>query len=257
MSEFGKKAAFSLGFRLSRAGMIVVSGGAIGTDTAAHKGVLSADGITVLVLACGTECNYLKENDKLREDIKKGGCIVSEYTPFTRPSKYRFPVRNRIMSGLTLGTVVVEAGVKSGGLITAKTAAEEGRDVFVIPGNPSLDTYKGSNNLFREGAKPLIDTSDIFNEYLPAYAEFLDIEKAYSKKDAIKRKKEIKQCEKNLKETLSNEAKIVYNYLDKQIFSIDDLSATTLSPDLILSALTELELEGLIEPVAGGQYKIK
>lgn len=256
-TDYGKKAAFSLGYRLSRAGMIVVSGGAKGCDAAAHKGVLSAEGITALLLGCGILCNYLPENKPLREEVAKSGCLISEYPPLARPSRISFPIRNRIMSGLTLGTVVVEGREGSGAIITAKAAAEEGRDVFVIPGNPSVNEYKGSNNLLREGAKPLLDCSDIFGEYLPSYPEYLDIERAYSKKDGIKTKKEIKKYEKNLKETLSNEAKIVYNYLDKQIFSIDDLSATNLSSDLILSALTELELENLIEPVVGGQYKIK
>lgn len=255
-SEYGKKAAFSLGYRLSRAGMIVVSGGAIGSDAAAHKGVFAADGKTVVVLGCGIDADYLPENKPLRDETLKNGCLISEYPPLTNATRLSFPIRNRIMSGLTLGTIVIEAPKKSGALITAKCAAEQGRDVFVIPGNPSQEEYKGSNDLLRDGAKPLIDASDIFNEYLPSFAEYLDIQKAFSKSEIKANDKKLIKKAKNIKEILSNEAKMVYNYLDKQIFTIDDLSGIDLSSDLILSALTELELENLIKSIPGGKYKI-
>ncbi len=256
-SEFGLKSAFSLGYRLSKAGMIVVSGGALGSDTAAHKGVYAADGTTVVVLGCGIDCDYLPENKDIRNSALKNGCVVSEYPPLTRPSRRSFPIRNRIMSGLTLGTIIVEAGEKSGALITARTAADEGRDVFVVPGNPSLKEYKGSNALLRDGAKPLLDASDVFNEYLPLYAEYLDIEKAFKKPETSISDKKIEKIEKNLQETLSNEAKMVYNNLNKQIFMADDLSFLNLPSDLLLSALTELELENLITALPGGKYEKK
>ncbi|MCQ2454849.1 MAG: DNA-processing protein DprA [Clostridia bacterium] len=257
VSDYGKKVAFSLGYRLSKAGMIVVSGGALGCDTAAHEGALSTNGKTVMVLGCGIDAEYLMENKKLRDDTEKNGCIISEYPPLVKPTRHSFPIRNRIMSGLTLGTVIVEAPEKSGALITARCAMEQGRDVFVIPGSPSLKQYKGSNKLLRDGAKLLIDSSDIFGEYIPRFAEYLDLERAFSKEDEINHKKNIKKSSNNLQETLSNEAKIVYNYLDRQIFSIDDISECGLSSDEILSSLTELELENLIEPIIGGKYKLK
>ncbi len=255
-TEFGLKAAYSLSFRTARSGMIVVSGGAVGCDKYAHLGALDSNGITVAVLGCGICAEYLIKNKSLRDRIAENGCLISEYPPFTPATKFTFPVRNRIMSGISLGTVVVEAPQKSGSLITARNAAEQGRDVFVIPGNPTLKEYKGSNALLRDGAKPLIDASDIFNEYIFKYPEYIDIEKAFLPiKNEEKHIKTQKNSE-NLKESLSNEAKIVYNNLDNQLFSLDDLSKLNLPSEDILSALTELELENLITPIPGGKYKL-
>ena len=252
VSDYGKKAAYSLGYRLSKSGMIVVSGGAIGTDTYAHIGALKAEGKTVLVMGCGLEATYLEENRALREHISKVGCLISEYPPETPASKYTFPVRNRIISGLSLGTVVVEASSRSGALITANHAISQDRDVFVIPGRPDMLEYKGSNNLLRDCAKPLLDTSDIFNEYIPLYPNKIDIEKAYKKELKTQKPKNNKKI---LNETLSNQAKIVYNCLDSKKFYPDELN-TGLSSTELLSALTELEMEFIIRALPGGQYEI-
>lgn len=252
-SEFGKKAAFSLGFRFARAGMIVVSGGALGCDTAVHKGALAAEGTTVAVLGCGIESNYLSENKPLRDKIVQSGCLVSEYPPPVNATKYSFPVRNRILSGLTLGTVVVEAGEKSGALNTAGHATEQGRDVFVIPGNPTQKEYKGSNKLLRDGAKPLLDAMDVFGEYILKYPDLLNVEKAYKSTVSKENSQKVK---KNAKISLSKEAQVVYNYIDKHNFTSDDLLGCGLETDEILSALTELELEDLITPLPGSAYQI-
>ncbi len=256
-SETGEKFAYSISYRLSKAGFIVVSGGALGCDSSAHKGALSGGGNTVLVSACGILSDYLSENKGLRQEILKNGAIITEYPPKTEPTKFSFPVRNRIMAGLTLGTVIVEATEKSGALITARYALDYGRDVFVVPGNPTVKEYKGSNKLLRDGAKPLIDLSDVFNEYIVAFPDKIDIKKAYEKTENQKTANNIQKNSKILKETLSNEAKIVYNYLDKQVFNSDDLIGCGLSYDIILSALTELELENMIISIPGGNYKIK
>ncbi len=254
-TEFGLKASYSLGYRLAKAGMIVVSGGALGCDSRAHIGALKSGGITVAVLGCGIDAEYLAENKPLWDKISQTGCLISEYPPLTKPTRFSFPVRNRILSGLTLGTVVVEAKEKSGTLSTAKNALEQGRDVFVIPGNPVISEYKGSNALLRDGAKPLIDTSDIFGEYIIKYPEYIDIKKAFSEPAKTENPKNNKKIKKNIKETLSNEAKIVYNYLDNDVFTVDDLVGTELSSDDIFSAITELELEEMISPQPGGTYK--
>ena len=262
VSEFGKKAAFSLGYRLARSGMTVVSGGALGTDTYAHAGALKAEGKTALVMACGILSDYLKENASLRESVSKKGCLISEYPPETNATRYSFPIRNRIISALSLGTVVVEAGEKSGALITAKHAYEQGRDVFVIPHSPKDKGFEGSNALLRDGAKPLLDTSDIFNEYIVRFPDKINIERAFSgkilpeirKKTAIKSETQEK-IEKNFNETLSKEAKIVYNYLDKQKFIPEDLIGTGLNSQQLISALTELEMEFLIKALPGGMYE--
>lgn len=262
VSDFGKKAAFSLGYRLARAGFNVVSGGALGCDSFAHAGALKAEGITILVMACGILSDYLKDNEPLRKSVSKTGCLVSEYPPDTPATKYSFPIRNRIISALSLGTVVIEAGEKSGALITARHAYEQGRDVFVIPHSPNEKGAEGSNALLRDGAKPLLDTSDIFNEYIIRFPDKIDIERAFAEKNILgatnvkeeKIKKE-KILEKNLNETLSKEAKIVYNYLDKQKFLPEDLIGAGLSSQQLISALTELEMEFLIKALPGGMYE--
>jgi len=259
VSEFGKKASFSLSYRLAAAGFIVVSGGALGTDTFAHSGTLRADGITVACLGCGILNDYLSENKALRDAISKKGCLISEYPPYTAANRYTFPVRNRIMSALSLGTVVVEAGQKSGALITARHAYEQGRDVFVIPGSPNKKEYAGSNLLLRDGAKPILDASDIFGEYVERFADKINIEKAYQKPIISpkneKSEKNNQKNEKNSNQTLSNGAKIVYNCIDKQKFFPEEIKNTGLDSATLLSALTELEMEMLIRALPGGMYE--
>lgn len=252
ISDFGKKAAFSLAMRLAKSGMIIVSGAAVGADTYAHKGALTAEGKTVAVLGCGICYDYLPENRALRQEISKNGCLISEHPPFTPPTKYSFPVRNRIISALSLGTVVIEASLKSGSLITARLANEQGRDVFVIPGNPTLENYKGSNALLRDGAIPLLDAADIFSQYIHKFPDQIDIEKAFTDENVHKEKK----IRKNLNITLSNDAQIVYNSLNKLKFTVDDLIDLSLSDDALLSSLTELEIEGLIKASPGGVYEV-
>ncbi len=253
ISDFGTKASFSLAKRLAKAGFIISSGGALGADTCAHKGALSADGITVAVLGCGICCDYLSENRSLREKITEKGCLISEYPPYTPATKYSFPVRNRIVAALALGTVVVEAGIKSGALITARLANEQGRDVFVIPGNPTYTEYKGSNALLRDGAYPLLDANDIFNQYIASFPDKINIEKAFAEENNLK------TCEKNSKKlqlTLSKTAEMVYNNLNSDEFTADDLNVADISDDELISALTELEIEGVIETCPGGSYKL-
>lgn len=253
ISEYGKKASFSLAKRLSRAGMTIVSGAAVGADTFAHQGALSAGGNTIAVLGCGICYDYLPENRALRQKISENGFLISEYPPYAAATKYSFPVRNRIISALSLGTVVIEASLKSGSLITARLANDQGRDVFVIPGSPTLDNYKGSNALLRDGAIPLLDANDVFNQYLHMFPETIDVKKAFSEENKIKKDKNI---QKNLNIGLSNEAKIVYNNLNSQKFTADDLIGLGLSDDQLLSVLTELEIEGLIKALPGGIYDL-
>ncbi|MBQ6825095.1 MAG: DNA-processing protein DprA [Clostridia bacterium] len=263
VSDFGKRAAYSLGYRLAKSGMTVVSGGAIGTDTYAHAGALKSGGTTALVLGCGILYDYLMENEKLREAVSANGALISEYPPDFPASRYTFPVRNRIISALSLGTVVIEAGAKSGSLITARHAYEQGRDVFVIPRSPEEKQFSGSNELLRDGAKPLIDASDIFNEYIMRFPDKINIEKAYNDKIINNIKTEnykiTKKVENNKKislETLSKEAKIVYNCLDKQKFLPEEILGTNLSSSQLLCALGELEMELIIKALPGGYFEI-
>ena len=257
VTEKGKMASYSIARRLALSGMTVVSGGALGCDSAAHSGALKADGITALVMGCGILSDYLQENACLRESVSRSGCLISEYPPHYGASRYTFPVRNRIMSALSVCTVVIEAGVKSGALITARHAAEQGKDVFVIPGDVERAEFKGSNALLRDGAKPLIDMSDIFNEYIPRFPDKIDVKRAYSAQTGAADKKKKEPVHKNLSnETLSKNAKIVYNHLDKHKFYPEEIKNTGLGAGEILSALTELEVELLIRSLPGGCYEM-
>lgn len=259
VSDFGKKAAYSLSFRLASSGFIVVSGGALGTDTYVHAGALKAKGKTVLVMGCGILSDYLPENKDLRKAVLENGCLISEYPPNTEASRFTFPVRNRIMSALSLGTVVIEAPSKSGSLITAKHANEQGRDVFVIPGNPKLKEYEGSNALLRDGAKPVLDVSDIFEEYILRFPDKINVEKAFENSPVTvsdkKTEENSKKIQKKLPETLSNDAKVVYNNLDKQFFFPEDINVPSISDSELLAVLTELEMELLIKSLPGGKYE--
>lgn len=270
VSSYGKRAAFSLAARLSSGGFTIVSGGAIGSDTAVHKGTLAVKGKTICVLGCGIDANYLMKNDAIRQQVSKSGLLISEYQPKLPTTKFSFPIRNRIMSGISLGTVVIEAAEKSGALNTANHAAEQGRDVFVIPGNPSEPQYKGSNNLIRDGAKVLLEARDVFEEYIFEYPDKIDMQKAFSQKISLNSHSEDvssvaiidktppkEKNKKKLQDFLSKNAKIVYNQLDKEIFLLDEISSNEVNGSELLAAVTELEIYGYIEALPGGRYSLK
>jgi len=162
-SPYGEAVAKSFGMGLAKAGLTVVSGGARGIDTASHKGALQApNGRTVSVLGCGVDVVYPPENRRLFETIvERGGAIISEYEPGTQPLPAYFPARNRIIAGLSRGTVVVEAAKRSGSLITAELALSEGREVFAVPGSIFSSTSEGCHHLLREGASMAASVEDV------------------------------------------------------------------------------------------------
>ena len=253
ISPFGTRAAYALSKRLTQAGMNVVTGIALGGDTAVLQGALQYAGKPIAVLPCGILYDYLPQNRSLCNKVATAGCLVSEYPPDHAVTRYAFGARNRLLSGLSVGVAVVEAAEKSGTLITAHHAVEQGRDVFVIPGNPTLPQYKGSNGLLRDGAKPLTTAVDIFEEYLTLFSGKIDPERAYA---LDKNKQSSEKFQKKSVKGLSNEAKIVYNYLDKQKFTVDDCVGAGLSGGQLLAALTELEFEDYITALPGGFYAI-
>lgn len=163
-SVYGRNAAYKFAAELAAMGFWVVSGAARGIDTAAHKGALSA-GMTAAVLGCGVDVSYPPENAGLFSKIADQGCIISEYAPGVTPHPGHFPARNRIISGLSKGVIVIEAGEKSGALITADFALEEGRDVFAVPGSIFADSSKGTHRLIKQGAKLTECLQDIVEEY--------------------------------------------------------------------------------------------
>jgi DNA processing protein len=168
-STYGKVVAEQLAGELAACGITVVSGLARGIDSVAHLSTMERDGRTIAVLGCGLSYMYPPENRRLAERISHQGAVVSEFPMRTKPDRLNFPLRNRIISGLSLGTVVVEAGERSGALITAQWALEQGRDVFAVPGNVTAPTSRGTNRLIKMGAKLVERVEDILEE-LPAYA---------------------------------------------------------------------------------------
>ena len=164
-SAYGMSAAKKLGYQIARCGGIVVSGMAYGIDGMATRGALTAGTPAVGILGCGADVVYPPSNRGLFEDMAQYGCLLSEFVPGTPPIGRNFPKRNRIISGLSCGVLVVEAPEKSGALITAQAALDQGRDVFVVPGNIDVNTCVGSNRLLRDGAVAISSGWDILSEY--------------------------------------------------------------------------------------------
>lgn len=273
----------ALAQRLAAAGAVIVSGGALGIDSASHWGAISANGKTVAVLGCGLGCDYLKDNAALRREVAKHGAVITEYFPFTPASRTTFPMRNRIISGITLGTVVIEAGERSGSLITARLALEQGRDVFAIPGDVISSAFTGTNRLIHDGAKPVFSALDILEEYYYNYSQKLNLENAglplgefvkqqnhINQKESFKSPGEKFNAVKNdvkskpkpvsiireLPQDITESAKIVYNVLGEEPMHIDDISEKSgLKIAETLAALTELELFSLVELTQGKNYQ--
>jgi DNA processing protein len=167
-TRYGRDVAARLGSGLSAVGIAVVSGFARGVDAAAHVAALEGPGGTIAVLGCGLDVDYPRENTRLKEEIVRNGVLLSEYAPGTEPRPQNFPIRNRIIAGLCSGVVVVEASRRSGSLITARLAADFGRDVFAVPGSVFSETSVGAHELLRDGAILCRGVEDIFAELFPA-----------------------------------------------------------------------------------------
>lgn len=243
-------------FDLAAAGAVVVSGGALGIDSAAHESAMNAGGKTVCVLGCGLGCDYLKENEAMRRQISKNGALVTEYPPLAGASKTTFPIRNRIISGMSHGVLVVEAGEKSGSLITAKRAVEQGRDVFSIPGSVLTTAYSGANNLIRDGAKAVIGARDILEAYSVMYPDRLNLNAigAQIKRTAPEKPKPVK---KESVSGLDPDTAAVYNLFGEEPLHPDEIGAATgMAPSKVISALMQLEILGLIKQGGGKNYTL-
>lgn len=181
----GLKTAEAYAGMLSEAGFLIVSGGALGIDTASHKGAIKTGNPTVAVLGSGIGAEYLKTNRSLRYSISENGVVISEMFPFEEPHRGSFPLRNRILAGMTAGTLVVEAGKRSGSVITAGLAGEYGRSVFVIPGESTNPPCAGVNSLIEDGGTPVIRPLDIVSELEPSYPGFFKSLKNREKLDIL------------------------------------------------------------------------
>ena len=208
-SDYGKSVARALSSALSEKGFTIVSGGALGIDSAAHQGALDEKGKTICVLGCGLGTNYLMDNKPLRDEIVRNGALVTEFPPFTPASRRTFPLRNRIISGMTLGTIVVEAGERSGSLITARCALEQGRDVFAVPGDLVSSSFLGTNNLIRNGATPVFSANDILEAYYFRYHDIFKNKERFADDEIIKRAQKYLTAQETQKEEKVEKPKVV------------------------------------------------
>ena len=226
-SAYGRQVARSLGRDLAAAGLVVVSGLARGVDAEAHRGALEAAGTTVAVLGCGIDRDYPAAHRELARQVAASGLVVAEYAPGVEPAPWRFPARNRIVAGLCAATVVVEARERSGALITADFALEEGREVFAVPGEITSALSAGANALLRLGATPLTCAQDV----LESYGLVLSAGPAPD---------------------LSETAATVLERIREEAQGADELvRATGLSAGSLAVALTELELAGVVREEDG------
>lgn len=263
-TESGKQLAFEISYGLAKAGVTVVSGGALGIDAAAHKGALEAWGKTICVLGCGIGYDYLRENASLRKTIAKSGALVSEFPVNTPPSKITFPIRNRLISGLCQGTLVVEAASRSGSLITARIAMEQDRDVFAVPNSPNNPVSQGANRLIQSGAKLVMCAEDILEEYRGKFPALGPAERTVSRvrakrADREKTARELVSVRPSVPRgsvlCCSEDARLLLKHLKQEPKLIAVLEAeTSLPPAQMLAALTELELAGCAVSYSGRRY---
>ena len=234
-SVYGKEAARHLAASLAQNGVTVVSGLAAGIDAAAHQAALDAGGRTLAVLGCSVDIIYPEQNRRLAEQLVHQGALVSEYPLGTRPERSNFPPRNRLISGLSLGTVVVEAGARSGALITADFAAEQGREVFAVPGSIFQRSCEGTNRLIQDGAKPVLAVNDVLEE--------LNLSQI------------TQQAEVRATVPTTPIEQAVLDLLSAEPVHVDELGrAADLPAPTVSSTLALLELKGLARQVGGMSY---
>lgn len=275
-SHYGKTSSYTFANKLASVGVTIVSGGALGVDCASHHGALAADGVTVCVLGCGINYDYLKENAKMRSDITFKGAVISEYPPDTEPRPYHFPQRNRIISALSDGILLIEASKKSGSLITVESALEQDQDkkIFALAGtnDPRFD---GSNDLIKERIASLVtDYKDILDAFDNLYVttelepynmppgEVIDVIPVKGKAPDKINNFSTKQLESvpvhkhNIK--LNEIQSAVYYSITAEPIHIDTIAENTKIPvNKLLPILTMLEISGHIKSLQGRCYKLK
>ncbi len=243
MSAYGRKIAADLSYKLASTGLTIVSGMARGIDTVSHSGALKAGGRSIAVLGCGLDICYPAENKKLMAAISGSGCVISEFPMGTSPVRENFPRRNRLISGLSLGVLVVEATARSGSLITARFALEQGKEIFAVPGNITSDNARGTNGLIKMGAKPVQSAEDILEELSPQIKGMLKA-KDFSVPASV-------QLE------INDEEKAICNILGSDSKHIDHIGRELKMPAARLSGLLlGLEIKGIIRQTAGNNFSM-
>ena len=296
-SAYGLTVAKRMGYQIGKCGGLVVSGMAYGIDGLAMSGALTAGAKTVGVLGCGADIVYPQSNRSLFRDVEAYGCILSEFAPGQPAAKWTFPMRNRIISGLSCGVLVVEAPEKSGALITARLALEQGRDVFAVPGNIDMPTCAGSNELLRDGAIMVSSGWDVLSEYQSLFPDKIHredapcLQRAYPQEIArqegettpakvaqspripeettrLKKNLEKKSIDKEPVEAYSDvnvdlsrlsedEQRIVLCLKNGQRLVDDVIAKTGMTTGKLLGALTMLELKGVIRRLPGKRISLK
>ena len=277
-TEYGYRTAERIGYEYARLGGVVATGLAKGVDTAAAKGALLAGGTVIGVIGCGLDTVYPPENAGLFCDVARSGVIISEFVPGTPPRRQNFPQRNRIISGISVGTTVIEAPDSSGALITAEAALEQGRDVFAVPGNVDTKSCVGSNKLLREGAAALMSGRDLVEVYIGQFpdklslvknAEPMALEGKMSENEIKCGEKCPEQYEKEIDKdeimeyidlmtargALSEDETAVLRAISNETAHIDEIiEKTGLRAGSALAALTILEIKGIVSQSEGKKF---
>jgi DNA processing protein len=238
-TPYGTATATRLAHELARAGFVVVSGLARGIDAAAHQGALAASGRTVAVLGCGVDVTYPPEMRGLKDQVRNHGSVLSELPLGAPPDPHHFPTRNRIISGMSLGVLVIEAAADSGSLITAKLALEQGREVFAVPGNVGTQTSTGTNRLIKAGAT-LVETADDL------------IEQLIGQLGPVAR---LPSSTPSMTVDLTADERRVFDLLSWEPAHVDELTVrSSVTPDRLAELLLGLELKGMAKQVPGHRY---
>jgi len=246
-SRTGLDNAYAFARHLAESGLTITSGMALGIDGKAHQGCLAANGMTLAVVGTGTDRIYPASHHQLAHQIVENGAIISEFPPGTQPKAAHFPQRNRIISGLSLGTLVVEATIKSGSLITARHATEQGREVFAIPGSIHNPQSKGCHKLIKEGAK-LVETAQDIIEELGALLAGVEHHQSVTYQQV-----DDKQAENS--EAFDEDYQLLLNKMGWDPISVEALvAATRLPAKSVSSMLLLLELQGHVSSAAGGYF---
>ena len=246
-TPYGNQMAERLSRDLAVRGLVIVSGLARGIDATAHKGALGApQGATVGILGCGIDVIYPKENRKIFAEIERRGAIISEFPMGTHPAPQNFPIRNRIIAGMSRGVLVVEGQQYSGSLITARLAMESGREVFAVPGNATQPASFGPNQLIKQGAKLVTSWEDIVEELpTPIRAELVPVETTDGTQRASLVEESLAPAEKTLYALLQTDTSKHVDELVEQ---------SKMNSSEVLSALFELEMKGLVQQLPGKQF---
>ncbi len=262
-TNYGMDISMKFSSALAECGIGIVAGGALGIDSAAHRGALNVKGKTIAVFGCGIDVFYPEDNTHLFGEIMKNGAVISEFPMGTPPSGSNFPFRNRIMAGLSKVCVVIEAGRKSGALITARQSADQGKTVFAVPGRITDHNSLGTNDLLRNGAQFALSSDDILEELLEQCPDFFRKGTDKHTDDEIKiictnnEKEEKTEAKIKERSLYTDDEKAILEVIGRDKLSQDEIIDRLPNVKQLLAKLNILELRGVIIKCFGNKYKLK